>query len=113
MIKSTERFIQYLDVLQATTSYAETSRALKQSEDLIFKWLRASKKAKEAGENPSVFLFAYGEDDEVKYLHEHVKAAITTSIEEIESDRAWPCASWGLDGLKISGQDRLPIKPGL
>ncbi len=85
MIKSSERFCQYLDILQATTSYAETSRALQQSEDLIFKWLRASKKAKEAGESPSVFLFAYGEDDEVLYLHEHVKAAITTSIEEIES----------------------------
>lgn len=84
--KSTERFIAFLDVLQGTCSYAETSRALGQHEATIFRWLAASKKdAAHPEQPPSEFLFAYGECDEVKYLHQHVKDAINTSIEEIES----------------------------
>jgi hypothetical protein len=83
--KSVERFVAFLDVLQGTCSYAETSRALGQHETTIFRWLAASKKDAEHPEQLSEYRFVYGEADEEKYLHQHVRAAVNTSIEEIES----------------------------
>jgi hypothetical protein len=83
--KSTERFIAFLDILQGTTSYAETSRALGQNPTTIWRWLAASKKDAEHPEQPSEYKFAYGEGDEIKYLHQHVRDAVNMSIEEIES----------------------------
>jgi hypothetical protein len=83
--KSLEHFAAYLDVLQGTCSYAETSRALGQAESTIYRWLSDSKRAAVHPEGPSEFFFAYGEVGEAKWLHEHVRDCITTSIEEIES----------------------------
>ena len=83
--KSPVHFAAYLDVLQGTCSYSETSRALGQSESTIYRWLSDSKRAATHPEEPSEFFFAYGEVGEAKWLHEHVRDCITTSIEEIES----------------------------
>lgn len=83
--KSTERFIAFLDVLQGTCSYADTSRALGQHPATIWRWLAASKKDAALPEQPSEYKFAYGEGDEIKYLHQHVRDAVNMSIEEIES----------------------------
>jgi hypothetical protein len=81
--KSPEQLRSFLDVLQGTTSWAKTSRIVKQDESLIFKWLAQSKKDAEHPEARSDFLIEYR--GEVKFFHQHCKAAITASIEEIES----------------------------
>lgn len=85
MKKSTDRFIAYLDILHGTVSYGETSRLLGQAESTIYRWIAQSKKDAEQPERPSEFSFAYGEGNEIKYLHQHIKDAINMSIEEIES----------------------------
>ena len=111
--KSPEHFAAYLDVLQGTCSYAETSRALGQSESTIYRWLSDSKKAGAHPEEPSEFLFAYGEDGEAKWFHQHVKDCITTSIEEIEA-AARGRARYGTWTIaKFQGRTVFQIDPDL
>src|SRR6267378_7997857 len=83
MKKSVDNFSAYLDVLQGTLKYAEASRALGLHPSTIFHWLKQSKAAAQNPAQPSEFLFEYA--DELAWLHEHVRAVITISVEEIEA----------------------------
>jgi hypothetical protein len=75
-------------LLDANPNYLEASRALRVSERLPFIWLKASKEAQAAGETESEYLFKFDPDDAdeaPQWLHEHVRAAISISIEQIEA----------------------------
>lgn len=79
-------FRDYLRVLGACVSYAETARRLNLSDAWIFKCLAASKAASGMPEVPSVFLFEEEEgDNEPRWFHDHVRSAISNSIEAIEA----------------------------
>ena len=88
MKKSPEMFRALIALLDANPNYLEASRALRVSERLPFIWLKASKEAQAAGETESEYLFKFDPDDAdeaPQWLHEHVRAAISISIEQIEA----------------------------
>jgi hypothetical protein len=84
--RSVPFFRDYLRVLGATVSYVEAARRLNISEDWVYKCLSASKAASATPELPSVFLFEAEEGDgEARWFHDHVRSAVSNSIEAIEA----------------------------
>jgi hypothetical protein len=84
--RSVPFFRDYLRVLGATVSYVEAARHLNISEDWVYKNLSASKAASATPELPSVFLFEAEEGDgEARWFHDHVRSAVSNSIEAIEA----------------------------
>jgi hypothetical protein len=84
--RSVEFFRTYIRVLGATVSYVEAARRLNLSEAWVYKCLSSSKAASAAPDVPSVFLFEAEEDDgEPRWFHDHVRSAVSNSIEAIEA----------------------------
>jgi hypothetical protein len=84
--RSVPFFRDYLRVLGACVSYVEAARRLNISEDWVYKNLSASKSASKTPDVTSVFLFESEEGDgEPRWFHQHVKSAITNSIQAIEA----------------------------
>jgi hypothetical protein len=86
MKKSPEMLRAYLSVSAAKVSNVQTSRILGISEDLIYQWTAASRRAQSQGDNPSEWFFSYpDDDDEPRWFHELVRATITASVGDIEA----------------------------
>jgi hypothetical protein len=86
MKKSPEYFRTYLRVLNETISYAETARILGDDPSLIFVWLKKSREDQKAAAENSIYYVEYPEGSgEPMWLHEHVRGAVSASIEQIEA----------------------------
>ncbi len=81
--KSPEFFCQLLTVLQGTVKNAETCRIMGVTEQSFYYWQTESKKSAERGDSPSVYFFEWNGSE--RWLHEHIRACITVSIEAIEA----------------------------
>jgi hypothetical protein len=109
--KSPEHFCNYLRVLAATVSYAETSRTLGDDQSLIYRWLNESKAASATPDVPSVFRFEF--EGETKFLHEFVRACITSSIEAIEAAARSRALRGTYTVAKFQGRTVYQIDPDL
>jgi hypothetical protein len=86
MYRTASFFRDYLKVLGATVSYVEAARRLNISEAWVYKCISASQAASKTPELPSVFLFEAEEgDNEPRWFHDHVRSAVSNSIEAIEA----------------------------
>jgi hypothetical protein len=108
-------FRDYLRVLGACVSYAETARRLGViSENWVYKCLAASKAASAMPEVPSVFLFeAEADDGEPRWFHEHVRAAVTNSIEAIEAAARSRALHGTYTVAQYKGQTVYKVDPAL
>lgn len=83
---SPEFFRQYLGVLEETISYVEASRAMRLNQGTIFMWINRSKReAKDGIEGTAFFFERENGDGEPRWLHEHVRAAVSVTVESIEA----------------------------
>lgn len=107
-------FRDYLRVLGACVSYAEAARRLNVSENWVYKCLAASKAASAMPEVPSVFLFEEEEGDgEPRWFHDHVRAAISNSIEAIEAAARSRALHGTFTVAQYKGQTVYKIDPAL
>jgi hypothetical protein len=110
--RNVEFFRTYLRVLAARVSYVDTARALRISEDWIYKCLSASKAASLTPDEPSVFRFESEEGDgEPQWFHQHVRDAISMSVQAIEA-AVRSRALHGTDHVSMyKGQTQYKINP--
>jgi hypothetical protein len=116
MIKSPQAFRDYLRVLEAQLSYAATSRALRQSQRLIFIWIGDSKRAAAAGEVDSIYLFKIDpndEDEQPGWFHDFCRDVCSASIEEIESAARMRARDGVWMDAKFQGRTVYKINPDL
>jgi hypothetical protein len=83
-LKNREFLREYIRVLNDVCSYADAARVLKMDQSTIFVWLRQSKAAAEAKENPSPWLISV--DGEERYFHQHCRRAGDNTTEHIEAN---------------------------
>jgi transposase-like protein len=111
MVKKSPEFFsqQYLPVLGACVSYAETARRLSINENTVYVWLRQSREAMKRGDDPSDYFFEF--EDETKWFHEHVKSAVSNSIQAIEAAARSRALHGTYTVAKFQGQTVYKIDP--